>query len=298
MAYDKIRRFFAESFGIETAAATFVRAGLRLAQKAQPTLSGLRDQLVRTHCLHADETGWRVGGESAWLWVVASETITLFEIAASRGHEVVQTMLAGFGGILGCDGFAAYDPLDVLTLRCNGHVLRRISDLQETLSGVCDQRALRQVKDLFEEAADLKTRHERLTRRGYGRRVSETENRFDDWLELSQEACLPKRLRLHPDLIRLRNHLARHRENWFLYLYNPELPTTNNLAERQLRPGVITRKLGGCNKTWAGALKSATLGSLIATCRQQGRSFVALVHRLLHPRAPTAVALPTLPALS
>lgn len=292
MAYDKIRRFFAESFQIETAAATFVRAGLRLAQQAQPTLTHLRQQLVRTHSLHADETGWRVGGEPAWLWVLASETITLYQIAASRGHEVVETMLAGFAGVLHCDGFAAYDVLDVLTLRCNGHVLRRIGNLQETLSGFGDQRALRELKDLFQEAADLKTRHERLTRQG----VRAIENRFDDWLELYEETCLPTCLPVHADVIRLRNHLARHRENWFLYLYNPELPTTNNLAERQLRPGVITRKLGGCNKSWTGA-KSATLGSLLATCRQQRRSFVSLVQRLLHPRAPTAIALPTLPAL-
>ena len=34
----------------------------------------------------------------------------------------------------------------------------------------------------------------------------------------------------------------------------PGLEPTNNLAERMLRPAVITRKVGGCNKTLWGAL--------------------------------------------
>lgn len=302
MAYDKMRRFFAESFGIQTAAATWVRAGLRLARQAQPTIARLHRALLRSQWIHADETGWRVTTQSAWLWVFASETITLYKIAGHRGHEVPQQMLAGFDGVLCCDGLSSYDVLEVVRLRCNGHVLRRIAALQETLTGFREQGALGDLQEVLQEAAHLKTRRPQMTGLGYQRRRSELENRFDDWLQQYRRPCLPQRLPrrhpLHPQLVRLRNHLARHRQEWLLYLYNIALPTTNNLAERQLRPGVISRKLGGCNKTWSGAWKTATLNSLVATCRQQTRSFTALVHRLLHARAPTAVWLRTLPSLT
>ena len=150
--------------------------------------------------------------------------------------------------------------------------------------------ALEEIDRLFREAHALHRRRSQLTRRGYRRRVSEIENRFDQWLWLYEDD-------IHPDILRLRNHLADHREEWFLYLYNPALPTTNNLAERQIRPGVITRKLGGCNRTAAGALATKTLASLVATCRQQGRSFAAAIRQVLQARAPTAIHLPTLPAL-
>jgi len=56
---------------------------------------------------------------------------------------------------------------------------------------------------------------------------------------------------------------------------------TNNLAERQLRPPVITRKLSCGNKTDRGARTFEVLASLTATCRQTGTSFVDfLVPRL------------------
>ena len=52
---------------------------------------------------------------------------------------------------------------------------------------------------------------------------------------------------------------------------------TNNLAERQLRPAVIARKLSCGNKTDTGKVTFEVLASLSATCRQQGRSFIDLV---------------------
>lgn len=44
-----------------------------------------------------------------------------------------------------------------------------------------------------------------------------------------------------------------------------------NRAERALRPAMIVRKLGGCNKIKAGACAHAMLSSLSVTLKQQGR---------------------------
>ncbi|MGF1534851.1 MAG: transposase, partial [Elainellaceae cyanobacterium] len=52
---------------------------------------------------------------------------------------------------------------------------------------------------------------------------------------------------------------------------------TNNLAERQLRPAVISRKLSCGNKTPTGATTWAILASLAATCEQRGDSFIEQV---------------------
>ncbi|MBC7098369.1 transposase [Candidatus Bipolaricaulota bacterium] len=45
---------------------------------------------------------------------------------------------------------------------------------------------------------------------------------------------------------------------------------TNNRAERALRPAVIVRKTGGCNRTGRGARTHAVLASLLVTARQHG----------------------------
>jgi hypothetical protein len=44
-----------------------------------------------------DETGWRIGGKTAWLWDFVTEELTLYAIEFSRGHEVPQTEDPGRG---------------------------------------------------------------------------------------------------------------------------------------------------------------------------------------------------------
>ncbi|MDQ3414747.1 MAG: transposase, partial [Verrucomicrobiota bacterium] len=51
---------------------------------------------------------------------------------------------------------------------------------------------------------------------------------------------------------------------------------TNNLAERQLRPAVIRRKLSCGNKTRRGARTFEVLTSLAATCRQRKEDFLQM----------------------
>ena len=64
-----------------------------------------------------------------------------------------------------------------------------------------------------------------------------------------------------------------------------EVDATNNLAERQLRPAVIARKVSCGNKTLQGAHTWEILTSLAATCAQRAESFAQLVSQsaLLSP---------------
>jgi hypothetical protein len=58
-----------------------------------------------------------------------------------------------------------------------------------------------------------------------------------------------------------------------------------------LRPAVITRKIGGCNKTLLGALVHSILASLMVTCKQQGHKFLELARKLWQVGAPQAIPL-------
>ncbi len=63
-----------------------------------------------------------------------------------------------------------------------------------------------------------------------------------------------------------------------------EWDATNNQAERQLRPAVITRKTTGCNRTDEGAETPAILSSVLATCHQRNGAildFLTEVQRAL-----------------
>jgi len=72
------------------------------------------------------------------------------------------------------------------------------------------------------------------------------------------------------DAARMARHLTKHRAALLPFLYHDGIEPTNNPAEQGLRPGVITRKVGGCNHTDEGANAHAVLASLGATCRKRG----------------------------
>jgi hypothetical protein len=76
-----------------------------------------------------------------------------------------------------------------------------------------------------------------------------------------------------------------------VFLHDPAVPPTNNHAERMLRPAVISRKIGGCNKTLLGSLVHEVLSSIMVTCRQQGQKFLDLARRLWRDGEPQAIPL-------
>jgi len=84
---------------------------------------------------------------------------------------------------------------------------------------------------------------------------------------------------------KVRRRLAKQKDHLFTFLDHAQVDATNNLAERQLRPAVIARKVSCGNKTLRGARTWEILTSLAATCLQRGESFTTLATQasLLNP---------------
>lgn len=289
LSYAKISRFLWDFHGLRTAASTFVRAGQRLARRALPTFEWVKGRLRLQHVVHADETGWRIGIQSDWLWVFSSPEFTIYRVGGGRGQDIPREILGDdFAGVLVSDGLASYDPLRYLKAQCVGHVLARISKLKTAL---CEPHVwhLESLEALLQEAIDLDRRRLLLTDKGFRRRIRELENELDIWLLLNEHHP-------QPDVGRLARHIQKHRHQWFMFLYDPLVPPTNNHAERMIRPAVIIRKLGGCNKTPIGAKVHSVLASLIVSCRQQGKRFLDLARLLFHLPSPQAIPLTSLPS--
>ncbi len=58
----------------------------------------------------------------------------------------------------------------------------------------------------------------------------------------------------------------------------------NNRAGRALRPAVVVRKMGGCNRTARGARTHAVLSNLLVTAKQQGRDRLDYLSEVLTVR--------------
>lgn len=282
--YRKICDFFTTYCDLTICPATFVRAEQRLAELARPSYDLLIDALRRAGVVHADETGWRIDRVNAWLWVFSSKDVTVYTIRTSRGSDVPEDILGeDFDGILVVDGLKTYDVLEYGKGRCNGHLLRRCRDLLDIVSA-SEAQHIETLIALLQEAIDLAKRRDQLTLVGYERRVQELENRLDDWLD----ANLARRQR-SAELDRLDWHIRNHRGEWFTFLYYPDVPPTNNHAEQMLRPAVITRKVGGCNKTLLGAMVHSILSSLMVTCKRQGKKFLEFAKQLWRSGTPQPI---------
>jgi transposase len=291
VSYRKICDFLKTYCHLHACPAAFIHAEKRLADLARPTYDLLIDALRRAQVVHADETGWKIGRQNAWLWVFSSKKTTVYAIRHSRGRDVPQEILGpDFDGYLIVDGAKAYEVLSYTKGQCNGHLLRRVKNLKETATPR-EHRVLQELSTLFQEALALAQRRDELTPQDYDRQVKQIDNRLEEWL-LDRYQRFDK---LRPELRRLAKHIANHRDEWLLFLRDPEVPPTNNHAEQMLRPAVITRKIGGCNQTLWGSLVHSILASLMVTCHRQGKRFLDLARTLWQQNQPDAVPVTALP---
>ena len=82
-------------------------------------------------------------------------------------------------------------------------------------------------------------------------------------------------------------------DTFWVVLDHPELPLTNNPAERMLRHWVIARRIGFGTRNAQGSRTVAVLASVIETCRQRQHSpwdFLTEVLRAAPPGSPGATA--------
>ncbi len=291
VSYDKICDYLQTYCSFKVCPGALIRAEQRLADLARPTYDALLHDLRRAQVVHADETGWRIGRRNAWLWVFSCHDATVYTIRESRGADVPEEILGpDFDGYLVVDGLKTYDSLDQYAKgRCNGHLLRRCKDLRDTVPAK-EKAHVAALSDLLKEAIHLADRRDELLPHGYQRRVQEIENRLDEWLEGNN-----RKHTLSAELARLDQHVRRHRGEWLVFLHERQVPPTNNHAEQMLRPAVITRKVGGCNKTQRGARVHEILASLMVTCHRRGKRFLDLARKLWQNSTPQAISVAALP---
>jgi transposase len=291
MAYGAIAGFvkYLTHKALKITRSAFARADQRIAWTLAPTYQALIERLRKSNVTYADETGWRIDGMPAWLWVFTSRDIVLYVIEQSRGHGVVERLLGGgYKGVLKSDCFNAYDDQALSKIeksKCLGHVIRRCCDIESEKRGHTRDFSHR-VKTLLRAAIRFK---ERATTWSEEFRAT-----YRGWLEATLDGLLTKHYR-DKDNARLAKLLRKHRQSWFNFLDHPECEGTNNPAERAIRPAVIIRKTNGCNRSDIGADAHAVIASVLQTWKRQGVNALLLLRALLRQDGPIALDFP-LPA--
>jgi transposase len=263
-SYGKVSETLNDAFGLQVSRSGWCQADQRLAEIARPVYQDLIDVVQHSSVVHADETGWRIGILSAWLWVFANQEATVYAIRDNRSSDVVVEILGKkFRGILVSDCFVAYDDQRLkawLKQKCLSHLLKGLKEMEESKTG----RAVHFARDgtaVLQAALLLKAERPNLDPAAFAQRAQVLEAQLDALI--SRKRNLKDR-----DNVRFARRLRKHRPHLLRFLYVDGLDATNNLAERQLRPSVIIRKTNGCNRSRGGAQTHSVLASVLVTCRQ------------------------------
>ena len=132
MSSRKVQRPLTEMFGMALVPASAMQFGHVAAAQGAPIYATLREAVKTTPVAHADETGWREDGRTAWVWFVGTPRQAIFHIARSRSSAVATELLGDhFPGTLVSDDYAGYHAVNPASRQaCVSHLVTRAKKLR------------------------------------------------------------------------------------------------------------------------------------------------------------------------
>jgi transposase len=230
----------------------------------------LRDAVRKAQAVHADETSWRLRGETNWLWVAASALMACYRIDPSRSQAAAKELLGeDFGSFVITDRYAGYHWLDVLQQQlCWCHAIRQFVSVSER-----DGAPGRLGEKLLGAAREVIGAHREYLQDGHDL----------TWLHAQLEPYRESIKTLLEHGVRGR-HLKTRRfcaglldeyDALWTFCEVPGISPTNNAAERALRHGVLLRKIQLGTQSEKGNRWIERICTARETCRLQGRSVLA-----------------------
>lgn len=227
----------------------------------------LREQIAQEDAVGTDDTGWKVGGVTAFLMGFFSRLTSVFQIRERhRNEEVREVIPASYQGTLSTDRGRSYDAraMDpIKQQKCLAHIHGSLSEALEGQRGRARSFSLR-LKKLLREAVALWEAYHAGTAPDFAAERAR--------IVAAVSAHLRPRPMRDDANRRLLSELGWHhdRGNLLRFLEDPRIEPTNNRSERGLRPAVIARKVSHCSKNWEGAHAYAAFVSVCCTLRQRG----------------------------
>lgn len=267
ISYRKVPQVLEETFGFSFVPATLIAFEKVLADRAEPLAEDIAKKIGSSDgAVHADETYWTLNGKRAYYWLHATTHYIHFQFDPSRAGEVSRNVLGpNFTGTLVTDCYSGYHAHTAgAKQKCLAHVARRAREWQRlTATGSADHAFFEAVKQWVKRGCEFHRR------RGLNELSPETLAAEAAWLraELPRlETCLLE----HEKALRLQARLKRHHDEWLVFVDDPRVPPTNNLAERKLRPLVVLRKITFGHRSEAGGKRMAKIMTIKETAKAHG----------------------------
>ncbi len=291
MSVVKIQSLLWELYGLRISEATILDLEACAAQALGLWYSKLGALVRKASVVKADETGFRVAGGNGWLWVFDFLLGTYYALEPSRGSNVPKRVLGPFKGTLVRDGWDSYDAITTARHQLDWlHVNRWLEraevrhgieprplvkeqDVKFTRAGRPPQELIRFIDGVRSRAREsvwfVDAKPSKAERRQAHAKFTASMERFlnEPWQD--------------EDAVRIAKELRKRSSQLFTFVLDRKVPWHNNDAERQIRQGVLHRKVSGGRRTWSGADHFQILLTIFETCKKQGKNFFEAVIALL-----------------
>ncbi len=256
----RIRELLSEWLSLRLSTGTIHQCIHEGGRAVAPLEEQLIEEVRKSKLLHTDETGWKERAKALWLWVVVTSQVALYVIGSRRSETIEKILGTEYSGWIMTDGYQVYRQY-TNRLRCWAHLLRKAKGLKESLDekprdfGVKTYDVLTTLMEAIYQARDAPGEDLRKT--------------YDALLDDFCQLCADQWDATHEKTRQLAREFLLDWDAIFRVLEYPELPLTNNEAERMLRFWVISRKICYGTRTHQGSRTFALLASVIDTCRKR-----------------------------
>lgn len=278
--YKRIEEYFSDQLGIPISRGSIFNFNMQASNlvKSSGAEEIIQSKLIKTDCLHVDETGINIGGVRHWLHSAGDLNWTFFYPHKKRGKEAMDEMkiLPEFGAVLCHDHWKPYYKYDnCLHSLCNAHHIRELEyawekDNQKWAKQM--QELLITIKDKTNEVGgELSPNQIRYYTKKYRERLRQAELECpppDTSLRVEGQKGKQKRSKSRNLLERLRDY----EQDVLRFMGSSHVPFTNNRGENDIRMTKVQQKISGCFRSMDGAKMFCRIRGYLSSCRKQGVS--------------------------
>jgi transposase len=226
---------------------------------------------------HADETGWRINGLNCWLWAFLTKESIYYTIEKTRGGGVAERALGDSkeDDVLVRDDYSGYKKLKLNQQACWAHLLRITREFAEK------DTASEEVKLLYQELCGMFANLVIITKLPFN---LQERSSFHQACQFALDQIRDQSFRSDDAKAvqtRIRNQQRNDHNNYLTALLFLDVDLTNNLAERGIRKGVVTRKISGGSRSNLGAETFAVNMSIIQTIKLRNQPLIPTLHSLI-----------------
>lgn len=280
-SYTSIHKLLA-CLGATVCRATICNKVKKMSAALAAPVDELGNALPEQMRINIDETGHKdhpfdkpANHKKHWIWVFATAMFTYFRIFPTRSTDVLREVLgSNCEARIGSDFYAAYTCFmkgaNVKVQFCWAHLIRDIKFLSESPDKVTANYG-RRLLELSRLIFHLQHRRVELGEDVFRRRMSRLKQKFLNTARRSQVSGAR-------DMVR---RMKKYGQEYFLFLEDPMMEPTNNLAERELRHCVIDRRITQGTRGTAGQRWCERIWTVLATCARQNRDPFAFLSAAL-----------------